>query len=101
MARTHDMGGQAAGPIEQGQHPMADWEILADAMSQALGNKGIRRTDESRRAMEDLDPEEYRSLGYYERWSAGMETLAIEKGLLTKDEIDQRVAELEEAWGAP
>lgn len=101
MPRSHDMGGQPAGPIDQQQHALADWEVLSDALNQALGSKGIRRTDESRRAIEDLGPEQYLSLGYYERWAAGMETLLIEKGILTREEIDRKVAELNESWGQP
>ena len=39
MARGHhDIGGlPGAGPIDQTEHQLADWEILADAVNQALG----------------------------------------------------------------
>jgi len=40
--RPHDMGGIPAGPIDQSEHQLADWEILADAINQTLGTKGIR-----------------------------------------------------------
>jgi hypothetical protein len=30
-----------------------------------------------------------------------METILIEKGILTKDEIDKRVVEFEKKWGEP
>jgi hypothetical protein len=47
--RHHDVGGEpGAGPIDQTEHQLSDWEILADAINQALGVKGIRRTDEMR-----------------------------------------------------
>ena len=100
--RTHDMGGQpGAGPIDRTDHPLADWEVLADAVNQALTVKHVKTTDEMRRACEDLEAEQYLSLSYYERWIASVETLLIEKGLLTREEIDRKQAEFEQRWGSP
>ncbi len=102
MRRTHDMGGDPeAGAIDRSQHQMDDWEILADALNQALGVKGIKCTDETRRAREDMDSEEYLSLSYYERWLASLETILVEKGFTTREEIDRKVAEIEVQWGEP
>lgn len=103
MARGHhDIGGlPGAGPIDQSQHELSDWEILADAVNQALGARGIKRTDEMRRAREEMDSAAYRDLSYYERWIASMEAILIEKKILTREEIDSRVAELESKWGEP
>ena len=80
------------------EHALADWEVVADALAQALGAKGIRSTDESRRAMEDMPSLEYLSLSYYERWIRGTEQLLVEKGFVTEDEIDRKLAELEPTW---
>jgi nitrile hydratase len=100
MARTHDMGGRPTNePLNLQEHTLADWEILADAVTTALGGRGIRTTDESRRAMEDMPPSDYMALSYYERWVRGAEQLLIEKGILTTDEIDKKMAELEATWG--
>jgi len=100
--RHHDVGGgSGAGPIDQTEHQLSDWEILADAINQALGVKGIRRTDESRRASENMDKELYRSLSYYERWIVSVETILAEKKILTTEEIDRKVAEFEKRWGEP
>ena len=102
MRRTHDMGGDPeAGAIDRSQHQMDDWEILADALNQALGVKGIKCTDETRRTREDMDSEEYLSLSYYERWIASLETILVEKGFTTREEIDRKVAEIEVQWGEP
>ena len=102
MRRTHDMGGDPeAGAIDRSQHQMDDWEILADALNQALGVKGIKCTDETRRTREDMDSEEYLSLSYYERWLASLETILVEKGFTTREEIDRKVAEIEVQWGEP
>ncbi len=96
MARVHDLGGSSGGPIDKSQHQTEDWERLADAVNIALGIKGLQTTDEHRRAIESL--ENYRELGYYERWVAATEKLLVEKGILTREEIDQRSAEVERRW---
>lgn len=98
----HDIGGTpGAGPIDRSEHQLSDWEILADPVNQALGAKGIRRTDESRRAREQMDAEVYRSLSYYERWIVSLEMILTEKKILTKEEIDGKLAEFEKKWGEP
>ncbi|MBI2538315.1 MAG: nitrile hydratase subunit beta [Deltaproteobacteria bacterium] len=99
--RHHDLGGLPAGPVDQTEHALSDWEILADAVNQALGEKKIKRTDEMRRAREDMDSELYRALSYYERWIASMETILTEKKILTGEEIDRKVAAFEKKWGEP
>lgn len=103
MARGHhDMGGlPGAGPIDRSEHQLSDWEILADAVNQALGEKGVKRTDELRRAREEMNSELYRSLSYYERWIVSLETILAEKKILTREEIDRKVAEFEKRWGEP
>ena len=103
MARGHhDIGGlPGAGTIDKGEHELADWEILADAVNQALGARGVTRTDEMRRAREEMDSEAYREMTYYERWIASMEAILIEKKILTKEEIDRKLAEFETKWGEP
>jgi nitrile hydratase len=103
MARGHhDIGGlPGAGAINQAQHELSDWEILADAINQALGARGVKRTDEMRRAREEMDSAAYRDMNYYERWIASMEAILIEKNILTKEEIDKKVAQFESKWGEP
>jgi hypothetical protein len=81
------------------EHHLDDWEILADSINQALGVKGIKRTDEMRRAREEMDSEVYNSLSYYERWIASLETILVEKKILGRDEIERKVAEMEKRWG--
>jgi len=103
MARGHhDVGGfPGAGPVDQTEHVLSDWEILADAVNQALTARGIKRTDEMRRAREEMDSATYRDMTYYERWIASIETILIEKKILTKEEIDRRLAAFEKKWGEP
>ena len=95
MPGVHDMGGRREefGPVDKSQHELEDWERLADAVNYVLNAKGHKTTDEMRRAIEGL--EDYREMGYYERWAAAAEMLVVEKGLLTQGEIDERAAALE------
>ncbi len=96
MPRPHDRGGWPTDePIDLSEHEHADWELRVHALHQVLGRKGVRRTDELRRAIESLEPDLYESLSYYERWTAALEILVVEKGILSTEEIDQKVAELE------
>jgi nitrile hydratase len=99
MHKVHDMGGKREdfGPIDRSGHQVEDWERLADAVNYVLNAKGHKTTDEMRRAIESL--EEYKEMSYYERWAAATELLVVEKGLLAKEEIDARAAELERRWG--
>lgn len=93
------MGGRPNdAPLNLQEHTLADWEVLADALTVALGARGIRTTDEHRRAIENLPSDEYQALSYYERWACGVEALLVEKSILTRDEIDRKMTELEATW---
>jgi hypothetical protein len=96
VAGLHDLGGSPGGPVDKSQHEVEDWERLADAVTIALDIKGLKTTDEHRRAIESL--ENYRELSYYERWVAATEKLLVEKGILTREEVDERSAEIERRW---
>ena len=93
-ARTHDLGGQPAGPIDQSAHETDPWHKLVTALLGALREHRVTKVDEMRRAIEDMPAEDYRRLGYFEKWAVAVSTLVVEKGLLTRDEIDRRVAAL-------
>lgn len=92
--RAHDMGGLPAGPIEIEEHPAAPWQKATVAMRGALGEKGLVRVDELRRAIEDLPAADYENLAYFEKWITALTNLLVEKGLLTPDEVEARIAEL-------
>ena len=96
MPQVNDRGGWETDElINREEHALSDWERRVDAMHNVLSEKGLRRTDEMRRAIESLDPETYEACSYYERWTAALEILLIEKGVLSKGELDQRFAEIE------
>ena len=87
--KVHDMGGWPnLDPIDQAEHILMDWERRIDALRGVLGDKGYMTVDELRRAIENLPPERYRALTYYQRWAEAVESLLIEKGLLTAAELD-------------
>ena len=97
MRHVHDRGGwPAAGPVERAEHDYAMWEKRTDAMLRVLTrDQRIMRVDELRRAIESIPPKDYETMSYYERWITAIETLIIEKGLLTREDIDRRVETLE------
>jgi nitrile hydratase subunit beta len=103
MPRVHDRGGWPTDePIDRSDHQIMDWERRVDGLRSVLGQKGLLRTDELRRAIEGLAPQQYEAVNYYERWTAALEALMVEKGLLTKEEIDQKVAQMEHgSTGSP
>ena len=76
-----------------------DWERRTGALVGALREKSLINTDELRRGIESIPAREYERLSYYERWSASIELLLVEKGVLTSSEIDDRAAALREKWG--
>ena len=94
--KVHDMGGRPNdASIDQSEHTLMDWERRIDAIRGVLGDKGYMTVDELRRAIEDLPPERYQSLSYYQRWAEAVEALLIEKGLLTAAELDDTMARQE------
>ncbi len=97
MPRVHDRGGwPEAGPLNQAEHDLSMWEKRTDAILMLLSNaeKRVIRVDELRRAIESLAPDAYEKLSYYERWITAIETLLIEKGILTREEIDRKAGEV-------
>lgn len=99
MPGVHDRGGWPdAGPINKAEHELSFWEKRTDALLVLLSSAARRvvRVDELRRAIESLPSEAYETMSYYERWIIAIETLLIEKSVLTKAEIDQKAEEIVE-----
>ena len=91
MARVNDVGGmQGFGPVEQERGEPAfhsDWEAHVFAMNRALLGAGVYHLDEFRDAIERMDPQEYLRSSYYEKWFHAVQTLCVEKGVLTAEEV--------------
>lgn len=94
-ANPHDLGGQPAGPIDRSEHELTLWEWRVDALVRLCFRAGhLVDFAELRRAIEDLGPDAYERLSYYQRWAAALATVLVEKGVLTRAELEQRVARL-------
>jgi nitrile hydratase len=90
---VHDRGGWPTDdPIDRTEHELADWEMLMDAIVGTLGRRGTMNVDELRRGIESMEPAAYESASYYERWLFSTEAILVEKGVITPDEIDARLA---------
>ncbi|MBI2152963.1 MAG: nitrile hydratase subunit beta [Candidatus Rokubacteria bacterium] len=97
MSRVHDRGGRpGAGPVDKSEHDLSWWEKRTDAIAMLLMSpqKRVMRVDELRRAIESMEPAAYEKSKYYERWLHAVETIMVEKGVLTREEIERKVKEL-------
>ena len=95
----HDFGGvepDASAPIDRSEHELTDFDKSVDALVNLLALPDCRlvRVDELRRAIESLSEAEYRGLAYYQKWLRGMTDLLIEKGVLSRAEIERKMAAL-------
>jgi len=89
----HDLGGMPAGPMEIGDHDVPPFGKLITAIFSALRQHDVTTEDEVRRALEDLPTEVY-DQEYYERWGEAIVNLLEEKGILTRAEVEERMAAL-------
>jgi len=90
MNGVHDMGGMTCygRVVREENEPRfhAHWERRVFGMTMlAIGR--IDTLDAFRHAIERMDPTHYLSSTYYEHWLAALEILAVEKGLLTPEEL--------------
>jgi nitrile hydratase len=90
---VHDRGGWPdERPIDRREHELSDWEILMDAMQNALGDRDVMNVDELRRGIESMPRSAYDDALYYERWLFATETILTEKGVLAPGELDAWMA---------
>lgn len=92
-------GAPSEAPIDRSERTLMEWERRTHALVDVLCERRVITSDELRRGIEAIPADRYRRLGYYERWSASLETLMVEKGLLAPEEIDRRAAAVGERWG--
>jgi hypothetical protein len=93
---VHDVGGLDLGPIDRTEHDLALWEKRVDAMLILLvsAKKGAFKIDALRRVIEDYGEQAYDATDYYEKWIRAIRNLIVEQELVTREEIDARVAEI-------
>jgi nitrile hydratase subunit beta len=92
MNGIHDMGGMDGfGPVVREQNePVfhAEWEGRVLALSLSLARRlSPGSFDEFRHAVERIPPAQYLASSYYERWLAAAETLLVEHGVVTREEL--------------
>ena len=58
MPKVHDRGGWPnEDPIDHSEHEMEEWERKVDALNGVLGERGLKTSDQLRRAIESMDLE--------------------------------------------
>ena len=92
--RWHDMGGDAAGPISPDEHDFALWEKRVDALMVLTSAAGLMTTDSLRRVLEDMGPEAFETMTYYERWIHSVTQNLMEGGVFTPAELGDKMAEV-------
>ena len=95
-----DIGGEAGGAVDTIDHGMKFWERQANALRSSLTRNRIVKTDELRRAAEELG-ERYKSLHYFEITTSALRTLMIEKGYMTEEELEAKMAEVRARFDVP
>lgn len=104
MNGVHDLGGMHGFGAVQWQEPVPppldQWEAAVIAMNR-VGRAGIWNIDEFRHAIERMGNAEYLNTSYFEHWLACLETLVVEKGLFSEDQLAERRSYFEQHPEAP
>lgn len=91
MNGPQDLGGQMGFGriVPEADEPVfhADWEGRALAITLLAGMMGAWTLDESRFSRERLHPADYYSSSYYEIWIKALESLLVEHGFVSAEEL--------------
>jgi nitrile hydratase len=94
MDAVYDLGGkQGFGKVgHRAEAPAfhAAWEVRANSLYAAAVRFGLFNMDEYRHAIERMEPRHYMTASYYERSLTGLATLLVEKGIVTRAELERR-----------
>jgi len=92
MNGVHDLGGmQGFGPVvaEAGEPPFhAPWEGRVLGLQRTILYTRAWNIDVFRHAQEQLPGATYLTVSYYHRWLLGLTRTALERGLVTAEELD-------------
>ena len=90
----HDLGGSkdkenngAIPSIDNNNEELQAWEQQCHALFAVLASKGVFKTDQLRRAVENLTPTQYKTWSYYGRWAASMVTLLMDQGMISDSDL--------------
>lgn len=97
LRRHHDMGGLDAGPIDRQEHAHAPWEKKVDALLRLLLANKLMTLDELRRGIEEIGPDAYDRLGYFERWITSITNVLLEKRLISVAELGRAMEAVRQA----
>lgn len=99
MNGAHDLGGMhGMGPIgPEPDEPVFHeaWERRMFGLFIAAFAGGHFNVDEFRHAIERMNPAHYLDSPYYEHWLHSCETLLVESGAISRQELESRKAKLE------
>ncbi len=91
MNGVHDIGGMDGfGPVvPEADEPVfhADWERRVFGLFTPTALAAGIPVDEFRHAIERMTPVDYLSTSYYEHWLHALETLVVERGLVSVEEL--------------
>ena len=94
MNGMHDLGGKEGfGKVRfeaNAKSFHAAWEVRINALYSLAVRRGIFNMDEYRHAIERMEPRHYLTASYYERTLTSLATLCVEKGVMTREELEQR-----------
>ena len=94
MDGMHDLGGkQGFGRVRHSLRAQTfhePWEKRVNALYSLAVKLGIFNMDEYRHAIERMEPRHYLSASYYERSLTSLATLCVEKGIVSKEELERR-----------
>jgi nitrile hydratase len=94
MDGIHDLGGkQGYGRVHYTLDSTAfhnAWEVRVNSLYAFAVRSGIFNMDEYRHAIERMQPAHYLTASYYERSLTSLATLCVEKGVLTREELEAR-----------
>jgi len=94
MDGIHDLGGkQGFGRVRYTRNAPAfhaDWEVRANSLYAFAVRRGLFNMDEYRHAIERMEPRHYLAASYYERSLTSLATLCVEKGIVSREELERR-----------
>jgi nitrile hydratase beta subunit len=92
MNGVHDMGGmQDMGPVRPEKNEPVfhePWEGRVFALNQVLGAWRKWNIDASRHQREIIPPADYLRMSYYEKWLTALMELLVNRGLVTRAELE-------------
>ncbi len=82
-----------ASAVDTSAHDTEPWAKLITATVSALRSRGYSSIDEMRRYLEGL-PEEVYNQPYFERWAEALCNMLEDKGIVSRQEVEDRMAHI-------